>query len=201
MCWQHIHALSINIDMRRLISGRHLATVRCWQRSAKSAGLAQSRPMSSAVPTQTTSAGPAQDAPLLPGLTPAQTEKIAHTDTHLRNRHLLIEANMDDKERDTVRRKRMIYRSKQRGWLEADLLMGSWAVRNVPTLTAEELDQYELLLKEETIDIYNYLSGKDKLPDHLKDLSVMKKMQGYALTQNMSGPEAYENVKKETNLT
>lgn len=148
-------------------------------------------------------AGPAgkEDAPLLPGLSATQIAKIARCDEELRNQHLVIEGNLDDKERDLVRRKRMIYRSKQRGWLEADLLMGSWAVKNVPTLTAEELDQYELLLKEETIDIYNYVSGKDALPAHLKDLPVMKKLQGYALEQNMQGPAAYENIKKETNLT
>lgn len=147
-------------------------------------------------------AGPKEDeAPLLPGLSPKQIAKIARSDVELRNQHLVIEGNLDDRERDLVRRKRMIYRSKQRGWLEADLLMGSWAVKNVPTLTAEELDQYELLLKEETIDIYNFISGKDVLPAHLKDLPVMKKLQGYALEQNMQGPAAYENVKKETNLT
>jgi succinate dehydrogenase assembly factor 2 len=34
-----------------------------------------------------------------------------------------------------VRRKRLIYRSKQRGWLEVDLLMGTWAVEHVPKLS------------------------------------------------------------------
>jgi succinate dehydrogenase assembly factor 2 len=108
---------------------------------------------------------------------------------------------METGERDMVRRRRMIYRSKQRGWLEADLLMGSWAVKNVPTLTELELDEYELLLKEETIDIFNYVSGKDPLPDHLKHLSVMKKLMGYALVQNMTSPEGYAKVKKDSNLT
>lgn len=138
---------------------------------------------------------------VLPGLSESQIDRIARTDAELRNRHLKIESNLDGNERDVVRRKRMIYRSKQRGWLEADLLLGSWAVKNVPTLTEQELDEYELLLKEETIDIFNYISGKDTLPDHLKDLSVMKKVMKYALVQNMTGPEAYERVKKDTNLT
>ena len=138
---------------------------------------------------------------VLPGLSEAQIEKIARTDVELRNRHLQIEGDLERAERDAVRRKRMIYRSKQRGWLEADLLLGSWAVKNVPTLSEQELDEYELLLKEETIDIFNYVSGKDALPDHLKDLSVMKKVQGYALVSEMTSPEGYEKVKTETNLT
>ena len=138
----------------------------------------------------------------IPGLSLAQINKIAATDQALRFRHIQIEGDMkSDTERDAVRRKRMIYRSKQRGWLEADLLMGSWATENVPTLTPSELDEYEIVLNVETIDVYNYISGKDALPEHLKDLSVMKKLQGYALTKNMASPEDYENIKVKTNLT
>jgi succinate dehydrogenase flavin-adding protein (antitoxin of CptAB toxin-antitoxin module) len=136
-----------------------------------------------------------QDMSNLPGLSPEQLSNIARLDDSLRNHH------MATVESDEARRKRMIYRSKQRGWLEADLLMGSWAVKHVPSLSLEELDEYEVLLKEETIDIYNYISGKDALPPHLQNLSVMKKIQGYAMTRNMANPEDYEAVKKETNLT
>lgn len=95
----------------------------------------------------------------------------------------------------------MIYRSKQRGWLEADLLLGSWAVENVPGLTDEELDQYEEILKVETIDIYNYVSMKDVPPDHLKDLPLMKRLQAFALRRDMVAPEGYAAVKKNSNLT
>ena len=55
------------------------------------------------------------EGPLLPGLTREQIQKISDTDKHLRNRHILIEANLDDNQRDAVRRRRMIYRAKQRG--------------------------------------------------------------------------------------
>lgn len=95
----------------------------------------------------------------------------------------------------------MIYRSKQRGWLEADLLLGSWAVENVPGLTDEELDQYEEILKVETIDIYNYVSMKDVPPDHLKDLPLMKRLQAFALKRDMVAPEGYAAVKRKSNLT
>ena len=132
----------------------------------------------------------------LPGLSQEQLRKIAECDFRLREKHVNNEAESDE-----VRRKRIIYRSKQRGWLEADLLMGSWASMNVPTLTERELDEYEVLLKEETIDIYNYISAKDPLPPHLQNLSVMKKLQSYALERGMSDPERYHKVKKDTNLT
>ena len=137
----------------------------------------------------------------LPGLTAEQIEKVGMRDAALRESYKVMEDGLSAEERDSVRRKRMIYRSKQRGWLEADLLMGSWAMKNIPLLSSAELDEYELLLQEETIDIYNYISGKDELPSHLKKLGVMKKMQEYALSGNMDSPEGYESVKRETNLT
>ena len=137
----------------------------------------------------------------LPGLSSEQLEKIEKSDSYLRSRHLQIEGNLNNVDRDIARRKRMIYRSKQRGWLEADLLLGSWASINVPTLSESDLNDYELLLKEETIDIYNYISGKDPLPDHLKDIKVMKDIQNYALKGNMKSPENYEEIKRSSNLT
>ena len=95
----------------------------------------------------------------------------------------------------------MIYRSKQRGWLEVDLLLGSWAVENVPTLTAEELDQYEEILKVETIDIYNFVSGKDQPPEHIRSLPLMKRLQEYAKKVDVVTPEGYAAMKRSANLT
>lgn len=82
---------------------------------------------------------------------------------------------------DEANRKRIIYRSKQRGWLEVDLLLGSWASKNVMTLTAEELQQYEDILNQETIDIFNYISGKDTIPEAI-DTPIMKRIQEYCFS-------------------
>lgn len=135
------------------------------------------------------------------GLTLEQVEKISRTNEQLRNRHVQIEGAMDAQEKDVARRKRMIYRSKQRGWLEADILMGSWAVENVPKLTSEQLDQYEIILNEETIDIFNYITGKDPLPQHLAALPLMKQLQEYASSAKLQSPAEYEKVKIDSNLT
>ena len=48
------------------------------------------------------------------------------------------------------RQKRLIYRSKQRGWLEVDLLLGTWASQNVKKLNEQELDQFEAFVNMET---------------------------------------------------
>lgn len=137
----------------------------------------------------------------LPNLTNQQLEKININDHKLRNQHTILESKLSEEDRDIARRKRMIYRSKQRGWLEADILLGSWAVENIPHLSSAELDEYEIILAEETIDIYNYVSKKDPLPPHLQNLDLMKRMQEYAYTKSIKSPEDYESVKREANLT
>ena len=130
---------------------------------------------------------------LLPGLSPDQIRKIGEMDNKLRNRHIKIAPDVKQtaEEYDLVRRKRMIYRSKQRGWLEVDILLGKWATEHVPTLNASELDEYDAVLKEETINVYNYLSGKDPLPLHLQNNSVVKKIQKYALSKETTFWKAF----------
>ncbi|CAM9301804.1 unnamed protein product [Chrysoparadoxa australica] len=103
---------------------------------------------------------------------------------------------------DILRRKRLIYRSKQRGWLEVDLLMGTWAHQNVMTLTVPEMDEYEAILNCETIDIYNYISGSQPPPQHL-DTPMLKRLQDFALTSPVgrANPEAYADAKRSQKLT
>lgn len=59
-----------------------------------------------------------------------------------------------------------------------DLLLGSWAEKNVRDLNDEELAQYEAILNQETIHIFNYISGKDPIPKEL-DTPMMKRLQTY----------------------
>ena len=102
---------------------------------------------------------------------------------------------------DAVRRKRLIYRSKQRGWLEVDLLLGSWASENVPTLSKDECDAYEHILNCETIDIFNFITGKDPVPPRL-DTPVMKRLQDYCASAPLgTDPEGYATAKADANLT
>ncbi|RLN82596.1 hypothetical protein BBJ28_00003776 [Nothophytophthora sp. Chile5] len=98
---------------------------------------------------------------------------------------------------DEANRKRVIYRSKQRGWLEVDLLLGSWASQNVMQLTAEELQQYEDILNEETIDIFNYISGKSVIPERL-DTPMMQRLQDYCLSSPLgkASTEGFAKNKK-----
>ena len=54
------------------------------------------------------------------------------------------------------RRKRLIFRSWHRGTREMDLIMGSFAETNVPSMTGAELDLYEELLHTPDPDVYDW---------------------------------------------
>lgn len=70
------------------------------------------------------------------------------------------------------RRKRLKFRSWHRGTREMDLLLGSFADRNLEGFSIEELDQFERILENNDPDLYNWVSGKELPPEEEKS-SVM----------------------------
>mmetsp|Transcript_5254 Transcript_5254/g.6870 ORF Transcript_5254/g.6870 Transcript_5254/m.6870 type:complete len:201 (+) Transcript_5254:167-769(+) len=102
-----------------------------------------------------------------------------------------------------IRRKRLIYRSKQRGWLEVDLLLGTWAHNNVPKLTEAELDDYEVFVNQETIDIYNIITLRlTTLPENLQNNTIVHQIQDWARSSPLgkADPVKYKQVKTQANL-
>lgn len=104
-----------------------------------------------------------------------------------------------------VRRKRLVYRAKQRGWLEVDLLLGTWANQNVHSLGADELDQFEQFVNLETIDIYNVITLRSDVPDEMKregGAGVVEQIQEWARASPLgkAEPEKYASVKQDNNL-
>jgi succinate dehydrogenase assembly factor 2 len=104
-----------------------------------------------------------------------------------------------------IRRKRLVYRSKQRGWLEVDLLLGTWASQNVPKLNDEELNQFEDFVNQETIDIYNIITLRLDVPEELKTEKgdgVVERIQEWARGHPLgkADPEMYKQMKKDNNL-
>ena len=77
-------------------------------------------------------------------------------------------------------RKRLLYRSKQRGWLEVDLLLGAWADQHLAALGEDDaaLHAYERILNRETIDVFNYITGKEEVPLELRG-AVMDSIKGF----------------------
>lgn len=126
--------------------------------------------------------------------------KMAENNKKLTESYGEIKGTFTKEEYDSVRRRRLIYRAKQRGWLEADILVGSWARENVPRLNDDELTQLETILQEETIDLFNFVSGKDPLPEHLATLPVMQQLLTYAKMTKIDDPESYAAIKQRNNL-
>ncbi len=73
-----------------------------------------------------------------------------------------------------VRLRRIRYRSWHRGCKETDVILGNFADKALHLLeTDEALQNYEDLLDEQDVDIWNWITGKTPLADgqydHLRD--------------------------------
>mmetsp|Transcript_2064 Transcript_2064/g.2759 ORF Transcript_2064/g.2759 Transcript_2064/m.2759 type:complete len:174 (-) Transcript_2064:226-747(-) len=114
----------------------------------------------------------------------------------------IIEAHHALPKTSEDRKKRLIYRSKQRGWLEVDLLLGTWANENVSSLSEEELDSFEEFVNEETIDIYNILTLRSDIPERLSTNDVVSRIQQWAKTSPLGKADqsTYRDVKTRNNL-
>jgi len=108
-----------------------------------------------------------------------------------------------------IRKKRLVYRAKQRGWLEVDLLLGTWASKNVGSLSSKELDEFERFINLETVDIYNIITLKVDIPEELKTLEngevsagVVERIADWAAKSPLGKAcaETYKDVKREHNL-
>lgn len=78
-----------------------------------------------------------------------------------------------------TRRKQLLYRSKQRGWLELDLIMGTWAERNLDRLSEDELMQYEAVVRRENPDLIKWLVERVAVPADANN-AIMQQLIDYA---------------------
>ena len=93
-------------------------------------------------------------------------------------------------------RKRLLYRSKQRGWLEVDLQLGTWAERHLAALPEPALREYERILNRETLDVFNFITGKQPPPPELEG-EVMASIKRFVAEggSRFVGPEGYAAIK------
>ena len=72
---------------------------------------------------------------------------------------------------------------------------------NVEGLSSKDCDDYEQIVNCETIDIFNFINGKDEIPPRL-DTPVMRRLQDYCASAPLgTDPEGYETAKTDANLT
>lgn len=60
---------------------------------------------------------------------------------------------------------RLLYRSRQRGFLEMDLLVGLYAERRLPQMAGHELAAFSAVLDQENPDLFKWLTGQEQAPD------------------------------------
>ncbi|GAB5359961.1 hypothetical protein AAMO2058_000586600 [Amorphochlora amoebiformis] len=74
-------------------------------------------------------------------------------------------AKTTDEHRDLdTRRKKALWRCRQRGWVEIDLLMGNWAAENIPAMSDKQLGELEVIIAQvQTFEMTRNLNTFEKL--------------------------------------
>jgi antitoxin CptB len=82
----------------------------------------------------------------------------------------------------TVRRKRLVYRSRYRGCLESDLLFGGFADHYLMSLDGRQLDRYEALLDQSDHDLLAWVFGRSSAPPQ-HDHDVLHLLRSFQLAR------------------
>merc|ERR1711941_146599 len=83
------------------------------------------------------------------------------------------------------RRKRLLFRSKERGMLETDLILGSYAIQNLEAMNETQLAQFEQILDCIDPDLFLYLTKKVETPAEL-DNEVMHAIQKHTFNNPLN---------------
>lgn len=73
---------------------------------------------------------------------------------------------------------RILYRSRQRGHLELDLVLGRWTEENLENLDDKKLKSLMELLDVENPELWKWLTGQDETPEHLTKNPVFMEIHG-----------------------
>lgn len=66
-----------------------------------------------------------------------------------------------------ARRKKLLYQSQHCGMKENDILLGRFAAQRLGSMSDEELGHFEAILNETDIDLYNWITRKEALPERM----------------------------------
>mmetsp|Transcript_11285 Transcript_11285/g.25916 ORF Transcript_11285/g.25916 Transcript_11285/m.25916 type:complete len:158 (+) Transcript_11285:82-555(+) len=85
------------------------------------------------------------------------------------------------------RRKQLTWRAKSRGWLELDVLMGTFTEKNIKNFDHAQMDLLEEVLELENPDLFKWFTGQAAVPDEIKENEIMQLMLEYINTAHPSG--------------
>lgn len=78
--------------------------------------------------------------------------------------------------------KRLIYRSIYTGTKETDLLLGTFAKRNLESLSEQLLDEYEALIENSDPDLYMWISRRKPVPE-ASNGEIMQRLQDFKIEE------------------
>ncbi|CAK8579082.1 unnamed protein product [Lathyrus sativus] len=81
------------------------------------------------------------------------------------NNSLHIDLSNEETKRSLFNR--LLYRSKQRGFLELDLVLGKWVENNIHSLDENHIRSLIHVLDVENPDLWKWLSGQEQPPESL----------------------------------
>jgi len=83
-----------------------------------------------------------------------------------------------------IRIKRLLYQSWYRGCKETAKLLGQFARDRIEQFNDSELDELEAIMNEQDWDIWNWISGKEPLPEDLANNSVMQRLMQFKFAES-----------------
>jgi antitoxin CptB len=78
----------------------------------------------------------------------------------------------DDEKLDTVR-KRLAWRASRRGIKEMDIIVGGYADRHLPHMSAQDLITFEALLEIPDQQLLSWVTRQEEVPENLRQPMLM----------------------------
>ncbi len=75
------------------------------------------------------------------------------------------------------RRRKLKFRAWRRGFREMDLLMGSFADEHLPSLSDDDLSEFERLLATPDWEVYAWLIGQKSVPANFESALLTRMME------------------------
>ncbi|KAK9926502.1 hypothetical protein M0R45_023730 [Rubus argutus] len=119
--------------------------------------------------------------------------------------------NIDLSNEESKRRlfNRLLYRSKQRGFLELDLVLGKWVEDHIHSMDEHGIKALVDVLDLENPDLWKWLSGQEQPPEALKinpvftavQNKIMQNLDSYAAPETRATPgnpwvRGWDDIKK-----
>ncbi|XP_020248242.1 succinate dehydrogenase assembly factor 2, mitochondrial [Asparagus officinalis] len=105
-----------------------------------------------------------------------------------------IEVDLSNEESKRRLHNRLLYRSRQRGYLELDLVLGNWVEENIKTMDEPKIKALVDVLDLENPDLWKWLTGQEQPPEAVNTNPVFAAVRS-RVTENLnhSAPETRAN--------